>query len=433
MRLFLSQDGKTGFALKGADIVSAFKHVDSEAKLAANGMLALAVQQGGRKLDAFDTVLPTIYARNGFVAASRLDWNDEHKPEAWQYETYKEFNDGRPDVVFMVYDPERAARQGWSYSKTDGVRAESYEQAVALQQAMMRPQDKPLEPPAPSPSAMSHDAIAAAVDKVSKALDYDRGVFISNGAPHKFELNGKQYEAAGVAHTSNLQAPSPITVYARNIRPDFVEGLIAHEIEHVKFESALNRYREDLKKIVAEPRQEGPGDDVMRPDGSLKPPYDEKYPAYTLMHEAFFKPSHDDFEASDGVTEYSYDWWRNWKDKGGREGSGHSAMHETLAEMAKIKYKTGKFPAPEDYYGHRLISWRTPPGGNAMTDAKPKPSAAQQEQNAKRWRNLYRAIDKVWKLPPGTAKGLRATLAREQRWQTVRAQAEATLARLAVS
>jgi hypothetical protein len=52
------------------------------------------------------------------------------------------------------------------------------------------------------------------------------------------------------------------------------------------------------------------------------------------------------------------------------------------------KYTTGKFP---DHMGERIISWR---GEN-----KPKPSQATINSNAKLWRDLYRAVDKVWKLP----------------------------------
>lgn len=68
MRLFLTQDAKAGFALKGDDVVSVFS---TQKDGAAHLMLLLAIQAGGRRLDAFDSVLPKIYAPNGFVATSR--------------------------------------------------------------------------------------------------------------------------------------------------------------------------------------------------------------------------------------------------------------------------------------------------------------------------------------------------------------------------
>jgi HK97 family phage prohead protease len=116
MRLFTTPDGKAGFALKSDDIVSVFKHPDSDAKAFANSALALAVHEGGHRLDAFDTVLPEIYGRNGFTAVARLAWNDKYKPDDWSYSRFEKFNGGRPDVVFMIYDPASAR----PYRRGDG-------------------------------------------------------------------------------------------------------------------------------------------------------------------------------------------------------------------------------------------------------------------------------------------------------------------------
>lgn len=102
MRLFLTPDKKAGFAVKeDGDIVSVFS--DGGGKTAA--LLALAVEMGGTKLDAFDTVLPEIYAISGFKEVGRDAWNDEYKDPAWNYDTFKAFNNGRPDIVYMAYDP----------------------------------------------------------------------------------------------------------------------------------------------------------------------------------------------------------------------------------------------------------------------------------------------------------------------------------------
>ena len=101
MRLFHTPDGKSGFAVKeDGDIVSVFS--DGGGKVAA--MLSLAVEQGGTKLDCFDTVLPKIYAVNGFKEVSRDKWNDEYTPTGWDKKTFSDFNNGEPDVVYMEYD-----------------------------------------------------------------------------------------------------------------------------------------------------------------------------------------------------------------------------------------------------------------------------------------------------------------------------------------
>ena len=126
MRLFLTEDGKSGFALKGDDIVSVF----SGQKGSANAMLQLAVDEGGRRLDAFDTILPEIYADNGFKTVARVAWNEDYKPDNWDKQLFKDFNNGEPDVVFMVYDPANASESG-------GEVIDSYENGAAAQDSAL--------------------------------------------------------------------------------------------------------------------------------------------------------------------------------------------------------------------------------------------------------------------------------------------------------
>jgi hypothetical protein len=68
-------------------------------------MLQLAVEEGGTKLDAFDTVLPDIYEIAGFKRVDSKPWDDQYMPEGWSKEAFSEFNKGEPDIVDMVYDP----------------------------------------------------------------------------------------------------------------------------------------------------------------------------------------------------------------------------------------------------------------------------------------------------------------------------------------
>ncbi len=128
MRLFVAADGKSGFALKGDDIVSVWSDPKGPSGR-TDALLPLAVQMGGRRLDAFNTVLPQIYAKHGFRIESRLSWNDEFAPTGWDKNTYARFNNGEPDVVFMVWDP---AYKG-APRATDGVRTASYEDALTAQ------------------------------------------------------------------------------------------------------------------------------------------------------------------------------------------------------------------------------------------------------------------------------------------------------------
>jgi hypothetical protein len=104
-RLFRTDDG-SGFAIKpDGDIVAVFAG-QSAARGSGYSMLQAAVAAGGRKLDAFDTYLPKIYETAGFRPVARLPWNDEFAPPNWDKETFSNFNNGEPDVVFFVYDPD---------------------------------------------------------------------------------------------------------------------------------------------------------------------------------------------------------------------------------------------------------------------------------------------------------------------------------------
>jgi hypothetical protein len=107
MKLFVTPDKKAGFAIKDdGDIVSVFNHAKSKYRGAGPIMMMLAVQEGGRKLDAFDVVLPHIYSKAGFKIASRLPWSDDEAPDGWSKEDFAAFNGGEPDVVFMYYEPD---------------------------------------------------------------------------------------------------------------------------------------------------------------------------------------------------------------------------------------------------------------------------------------------------------------------------------------
>lgn len=102
MRLFLTDDKQSGFAIKSdGDIVSVFSNGGGK----VHSMLALAVEQGGTKLDAFDTVLPDIYSINGFKEVGRDSWNEDYKPDDWNKQTFGLYNNGEPDIVYMEYDP----------------------------------------------------------------------------------------------------------------------------------------------------------------------------------------------------------------------------------------------------------------------------------------------------------------------------------------
>lgn len=133
MRVFLADDGKVGFALKGDDIVSLFKHPDSTADKVTASVLSLAVDQGGKRLDCFDTALPHLYGASQFKAVARLKWDDQYAPEGWDKTKYTAYNKGEPDVVFMKYDAKAKP-----YKAGDGDEVETYDEGTAASKRSRR-------------------------------------------------------------------------------------------------------------------------------------------------------------------------------------------------------------------------------------------------------------------------------------------------------
>ena len=105
INLYLSEDGESGFGIKpNGDIVSVFS--SKKVKGREHHMLEMAVYEGGgRQLDCFDIYLTKIYETHGFKPVAKMKWDDEYIPEGWNKDNFKDYNNGEPDVVFMVYDP----------------------------------------------------------------------------------------------------------------------------------------------------------------------------------------------------------------------------------------------------------------------------------------------------------------------------------------
>lgn len=111
-RLFLFDDGFSGFALNGNDIISVFSVPGKSPRGAVANLMPVAVEQGGQRLDAFNTFLPKVYSSVGFKAVAKLPFSREYAPEGWDYDYYSKYfpeTNGEPEVIFMVYDPVNAS------------------------------------------------------------------------------------------------------------------------------------------------------------------------------------------------------------------------------------------------------------------------------------------------------------------------------------
>lgn len=92
MKAYLSTDGTMGVAITSdGDIVSVFSR--SKSKGAVNKLIAFAVTNGGRKLDAYAGGLQTMYGRLGARAHARVPFDKNFAPKDWDGNEY--------DVVAM--------------------------------------------------------------------------------------------------------------------------------------------------------------------------------------------------------------------------------------------------------------------------------------------------------------------------------------------
>ena len=177
-RLVLAEGARAGFAVdENGGIVSAFSmkgapivdgkelkaNEDGKYPKVVQAMLLLAVQMGGRHMDCFDTVLPETYSHMGFRAVSRCAFSWEFRPKGWTTKTTKQysmFNNGAPDVVFLVYDP------GYTglYKPGEGVMCSDYGAAskvVTQEIAKLREQSQALaQQPA---QTFNQDAVANSI------------------------------------------------------------------------------------------------------------------------------------------------------------------------------------------------------------------------------------------------------------------------------
>lgn len=289
------------------------------------------------------------------------------------------------------------------------------------------------------PAQAEHaDHVAKIAADVATKLGYDPSGINVVDDKHPFELNGKTLYAAGLAtrppepklvtdpdgskHITGEKNVGPITLFTPTIGndPKGIAGVVAHEVTHQKFNALLNDKVSDYLKMTQDPDYmktdkwvPDPGGTTMphatdydsnpikrelgfiRPDGLLNEPYASKYPAYQAWAKATM-PSVADMAKSDGVSDYSKEYWlgthqsveKNDMVVGGKPQTYTTsaiepltAFHETLAEIGRLKY------SGEPVYHKKL----------GEVDGKPVYFSQGKEGVNPKWRALYTAMDKNWK------------------------------------
>ena len=205
------------------------------------------------------------------------------------------------------------------------------------------------------------------------SLDFNPDNVKFTDEDRKFEMNGKEMYYAG----SFTRGEPNVMIYHKHIDIASVAGVTAHEIGHRKLDALRLRYREEYQGALAEPgpppdpngqywwQKAGGSEAVMAVDGTLRPPYDKKFPVYDFW-ERNVELKRDQMRKDDGVSNYSKEYWEAFAKL---EVGIDKPIHETIAEMTRIKYETGKLPGSPD------------------------------------WKKLHRMIDKVWKELPQEKRG----------------------------
>lgn len=166
---------------------------------------------------------------------------------------------------------------------------------------------------------------------------YPTGKVLVSFDTKQFQLSGQNYNYAG---SCDLKT-GLITIWPQ-IAGAQMPGVMAHEIEHAKFQGALDKYMEERSRLIKDDRKDSEGKDVTRANGEIRDEFKKDYPITNALWESYEKPGGSTkMTEEDGVSPYSKMWWDSWKNG---EAKTDQAFHETMAEMARIRFETGVLP-----------------------------------------------------------------------------------------
>jgi phage-related protein (TIGR01555 family) len=163
-----------------------------------------------------------------------------------------------------------------------------------------------------------------------------------------FTLNGTIHMAAALAHTrpggSNDTPIGTIKLYASGLTEKSLDGTVAHEVMHQKWQKVWDQYEKQRDDFFEEPDLPDDIEEAKDKDGFLKSPYKEKYPIFSELSVIMYGgetygENWDRMKKEDGVTAYSKEWWTKWESTESK-GALDSAVHETLAEIARLDFES---------------------------------------------------------------------------------------------
>lgn len=262
-----------------------------------------------------------------------------------------------------------------------------------------------VRPPTPPPPETHDKKVRRIADDTAHKMGFDPAkIHISKDSP-TFVLNGKKMNYAGAAdirsphemaklsqqtgfktQPSLAGMPGEITLFQNHLSGEHdMAGVTAHEIEHQKFQTVVDAAARELNALSKLPDPPGPpGTTKFERSASggwvIRKEYVKQFPIAAAVQEVLHNVSIETFEMGDGVSAYSLEYWQGFK----RGNIGRmSAMHETLAEMARLKLDTGELPR---HIGESVTSYR----------GSVKPTQESMRKGQVAWRKLFDTIDKLY-------------------------------------
>lgn len=179
------------------------------------------------------------------------------------------------------------------------------------------------------------------INQVAKELGYDPRMIEYAGKPFNFTVGGLNYTAGGTYSPDTRR----IRLYEGAFTSDMenvYKGLVAHEIQHDRWNSFMKRAQEQRNEVnsrLQEEQKQGVHyrNSFMKPDGTFRDPADNKrYSAYIRQYDLTDDKTLKVLRKSDGVTGYSASYWTQFE-KTGKTDHYYRAIDETIAEVASLK------------------------------------------------------------------------------------------------
>ena len=150
-KVFITENGSAGVVVtQDGDIEAVFANHDKGApRGSSESLMAVAIENGGKKLDCYGPQLAKMYARYGFIPVARVEFNPEYADPLWDESR------GSPDIYVMYHngdDADTALNSNYvlpTQEQLDSLPLMDYDDALAYRDSFLdKPQfkmDSPVE------------------------------------------------------------------------------------------------------------------------------------------------------------------------------------------------------------------------------------------------------------------------------------------------